>query len=408
MAVINGERSRNPGARGKAADVGWSAIESYACTRVRWACVRHARTCAPIRYDGRVTDVLRVDPLDPDAGSIARAATCLRAGGLVAFPTETVYGLGVHALDRAAVLRLFEAKGRPADDPLIVHVLSLDDARPLVTEIPEAARALAARFWPGPLTMVLRRAAAVPAEVTAGLDTVAVRVPSHPVARALLAAAGIPVAAPSANLFSRPSPTRAEHVLEDLAGRIDLVLDGGPTRVGVESTVLDLTGETPTILRPGAVTGEMLAELLAVVERTPLSRASGPMRSPGLLSKHYAPRAPLTLYEGSHDAVLERLSADARAALERNARVGVIVAAEDVGRVRATVQAPASSSLHVSALGAGDDMDGIASRLYTALRELDAAGVDAILARSFPSATGLGAAVQDRLRRAAAGRVVHC
>ena len=352
--------------------------------------------------------MLRVDPLDPDAGSIARAATCLRAGGLVAFPTETVYGLGVHALDRAAVLRLFEAKGRPADDPLIVHVLSLDDARPLVTEIPEAARALAARFWPGPLTMVLRRAAAVPAEVTAGLDTVAVRVPSHPVARALLAAAGIPVAAPSANLFSRPSPTRAEHVLEDLAGRIDLVLDGGPTRVGVESTVLDLTGETPTILRPGAVTGEMLAELLAVVERAPLSRASGPMRSPGLLSKHYAPRAPLTLYEGAHDAVLERLSADARAALERNARVGVIVAAEDVARVRATVPAPASSSLHVSALGAGDDIDGIASRLYTALRELDAAGVDAILARSFPSATGLGAAVHDRLRRAAAGRVVHC
>ena len=180
-----------------------------------------------------MTDVIRVDPAMPDPAALATAAECLRRGGLVAFPTETVYGLGVHALDRAAVRRLFEAKGRPANDPLIVHVDAVERMETLVAYVPETARQLAARFWPGPLTLVLPRSGRVPDEVTAGLNTVAVRVPAHPVARALLTAAGVPVAAPSANLFSRPSPTRASHVLDDLAGRIDLVIDGGPTQVGV-------------------------------------------------------------------------------------------------------------------------------------------------------------------------------
>src|SRR5689334_3766286 len=205
-----------------------------------------------------MTQVIRVDPEVPDPAALAIAAACLRRGGLVAFPTETVYGLGVHALDRAAVRRLFEAKGRPANDPLIVHVDHIDRMQPLVNDIPAAARALAARFWPGPLTIVLRRSERVPDEVTAGLATVAIRVPAHPVARALLIAAGVPIAAPSANRFSRPSPTRAAHVMDDLAGRIDLVVDGGATQVGVESTVLDLSGDLPTVLRPGAVSIDML------------------------------------------------------------------------------------------------------------------------------------------------------
>jgi L-threonylcarbamoyladenylate synthase len=347
-----------------------------------------------------VTDVLRVDAIDPDPASIARAATCLRAGGLVAFPTETVYGLGVHALDSAAVLRLFEAKQRPLNDPLIVHVVSLEEARPLVAEIPDAARAVAARFWPGPLTMVLRRSGLVPDGVTAGLDTVGVRVPSHPVARALIAAAGIPVAAPSANLFSRPSPTRADHVLEDLAGRIDLLLDGGPTAVGLESTVLDLSRDVPRILRPGAVTAGMLRGVLARVEEHGGADRGEPIRSPGLLPTHYAPRTPLTLYEGARDAVIERLAEATLAAIAGGQRVGLIIATGDRDAVRAALGVR-GSAVHLCALAAEQDPDGIASRLYVALRELDNAGVDAIFARSFPADTGLGAAVQDRLRRAA-------
>ncbi len=353
-----------------------------------------------------MTDLLRVDARNPDPDIISRAAACLRAGGLVAFPTETVYGLGADARDAAAVRRLFDAKRRPANDPLIVHVLSLDDVVPLVVDLPDAARALAARFWPGPLTLVLRRAPVVPDEVTAGLETVAVRVPAHPVARALLARAQIPVAAPSANLFSRPSPTRAEHVLEDLAGRIDIVLDAGPTDVGIESTVLDLSSGPPRVLRPGVVTTEMLQRVLGGVDAGPGPREVGPMRSPGLLPKHYAPLAALTLYEGSRDAMLRRLIGDARAALEQGRRVGVIVATGDREEVLAALPRPAS--VHLRAPAAEDDLGALAAALYGTLRELDHAGVDLILARSFPAITGLGAAVQDRLRRAASGHVVQC
>jgi L-threonylcarbamoyladenylate synthase len=329
-----------------------------------------------------VTTVLHLTPDRPEPDLIADAAACLRRGGLVAFPTETVYGLGVAALDAAAVRRLFAAKGRPADDPLIVHVASLDALAALVAARPPAVDALAARFWPGPLTLVLRRSPLVPDEVTAGLDTVAVRVPAHPVARALLAAAGIPVAAPSANLFSRPSPTQASHVLEDLDGRIDLVLDGGRTQVGVESTVLDLSGDVPEVLRPGAVTLEMLRPLLPDVRMRVAAVAHGPQRSPGLLTKHYSPRAPLTLYEGPGERVLARIRQDADRAEAAGRRVGLLLP--------------------------DDDAAVTAARLYAALREFDAAGVEEILA-GLPAATdGLSQAVADRLRRAAAGRVVHC
>jgi L-threonylcarbamoyladenylate synthase len=246
----------------------------------------------------------------------------------------------------------------------------------------------------------------VPDEVTAGLDTVAVRVPSHPVAQALLRAARIPIAAPSANLFSRPSPTRADHVLEDLSGRIDLILDAGPTDVGIESTVLDLSGDVPTVLRPGAVTTEMLGELLSTVEAPSARPSSGPMRSPGLLSKHYAPRAPLTLYEGMREDVLARVIADARSALGRSERVGLILATGDENRLGEALEG--GSRLHVCTVGTEQDAGSVASRLYAAMRELDGARVDIILARSFPSDTGLGVAIQDRLRRAAAGRIIRC
>jgi len=346
-----------------------------------------------------VTDILIVDPHTPDPESIARAAEELRRGGLVAFPTETVYGLGAHALDPAAVRRIFDAKGRPVTDPLIVHVASVERLAPLVADIPDAARTLALRFWPGPLTLVLPRSTSVPDDVTAGLDTVAVRVPAHPVARALLAASAIPIAAPSANLFSRPSPTRAAHVLEDLNGRIDMVLDGGPTSVGVESTVLDLSRAVPTILRPGAVTLEMLLEVLPRVTSGNVTShiPTGAMPSPGLLAKHYSPRARLTLYEGDARSVAARMAEDARAQLARGYSVGIVAADDD----------PLEGA-HVVRVGSEQDLAGVASRLYSALRDLDAAGVDVILARGFPALSGLGVAIADRLRRAAAGRIVRC
>ena len=340
-----------------------------------------------------MAEIIVVDPGSPDPAGIARAAAVLRRGGLVAFPTETVYGLGADALNRDAIRRVFDAKGRPATDPLIVHVGGLDAVEALTVRVPPAAATLAARFWPGPLTLVLPRSDVVPDEVTAGLATVAIRVPRHPIALALIAAAGVPVAAPSANLFSRPSPTTAAHVLEDLGGRIDIVIDGGPTTVGVESTVLDLSREVPTILRPGAITREMLLGVLPRVDVGAGIPDGGAMPSPGMLAKHYSPRAPLTLYEGAADAIVARIGADAAAAIAAGRSVGIIAADQDRIEVGRVVR-----------VGPVDRLDIVATRLYAALRELDAAGVDLILARQFPSDAGLGDAVRDRLRRASAGR----
>jgi L-threonylcarbamoyladenylate synthase len=347
-----------------------------------------------------VTVVLRARDAAFSPAELLRAAQCLRDGGLVAFPTETVYGLGAHALDRAAVARIFAAKGRPSTDPLIVHVASTDDARRLVSSWPETAARLAARFWPGPLTMVLPKADVVPGEVTAGLPSVAIRIPVHPVARALLIEAAIPIAAPSANLFSRPSPTTAAHVMADLDGRIDMVLDAGPTPVGVESTVVDLTGTVPTILRPGGTTREDLATVLeAEVDDAPPQSQTAPLASPGLLERHYAPRAPLTVYEG-HDRVrvLERLSADADRLLAAGQRVGLLLHDED------GVDKPAAV---IQRLGSVERLDRLAAGLYAELRALDARDLDAILVHGVTDARGLGAAVRDRLRRAASGRIVR-
>jgi len=349
-----------------------------------------------------MTDVIRVDPARPDSDGIARAAACLRRGGLVAFPTETVYGLGVHALDRQAVLRLFEAKGRPANDPLIVHVSTLAEVAPLVIERPPHVALLAARFWPGPLTLILRRASAVPSEVSAGLDTLAVRVPAHPVARALLQAAAIPVAAPSANLFSRPSPTRAEHVLDDLNGRIDMLVDGGPTDVGVESTVLDLTVEPPLVLRPGAISVEALRTVvpsIATLGARIGAEGSAPMASPGLLSKHYAPRAPVTIYRGDATRVRDELRRAAWNAIAAGKRVGVLATGEDAVSLR-------DVPVVLADLGFEGNDEAIAARLYAALRELERARVDIILAHDIMREDGLWRAIGDRLRRAAASVIV--
>jgi L-threonylcarbamoyladenylate synthase len=345
-----------------------------------------------------MTDVLRIDPTNPDAALIARAAECLRAGGLVAFPTETVYGLGAHALDRRAVQRVFAAKERPANDPLIVHVAAIDDIAPLVVEIPPVARELAARFWPGPLTMVIPRSERVPDVVTAGLDTVAIRVPSHPIAQALLRCARLPIAAPSANRFSRPSPTRADHVLADLRDRIDLILDGGPTSVGLESTIVDLAHQPPTVLRPGAVGAPALRAVIPDVRfrSSPVEGASMGMPAPGMLPKHYAPVTPLMLFEGDRTTAIREIVRTAQRRLDRGQSVAILAFAEDVEQLQ-------ELGLRVQVLDLGDERDpaAVASRLYATLRGGDELGVDALLVRNITTDHPLATAIQDRLRRAA-------
>jgi len=353
---------------------------------------------APLDYSVE-TRVLAVDPRSPDPAAIEAAAEVIRAGGLVAFPTETVYGLGAAALDAAAVRRVFVAKGRPASDPLIVHLASADQVLDVARDLPPAAHELMRRHWPGPLTLVLPRRPHVPPEVTAGGETVAVRVPAHPVALALIAAAG-PLVAPSANLFSRPSPTTAQHVLEDLAGRVDLVLDAGPTAIGIESTVLDLTADPPQLLRPGGLTREELRDLLPDLRYTP-RYLEEPLAAPapGMLLKHYSPRAQLTLYAGERAAALARMRDDALRHIAAGRAVGVMAADDDAAAFDGV-------PVRLALLGRLDEPEQAAALLFSAMRQLDAAGVDLILART-PLHSGLGLAIWDRLVRAAEGRVVY-
>ncbi|MCI0379464.1 MAG: threonylcarbamoyl-AMP synthase [Gemmataceae bacterium] len=332
------------------------------------------------------THVLPVDAERPELKVISKAAGILRRGGLVAFPTETVYGLGANALDEAAVQRIFAAKGRPATNPVIVHVADIASARDLVAEWPEQAERLAERFWPGPLTLVLPKIDLVPNMVTAGASTVALRVPAHPVALALLQAAQFPIAAPSANCSTALSPTRAEHVLYGLDGLIDLVLDAGPVPGGLESTVIDLTVKPPRILRPGLVTPAELEAAIGTVLR-PRAHAwadsSEPKKSPGMLERHYAPRTPL---EGVAGNSVERV----RELSTQGLRVGWI-AFSDVAKQGATATV-------VRILPA--DPGACAKELYAVLHELDAAGLDRIVV-ALPPATEEWLAVRDRLRRAA-------
>ena len=333
------------------------------------------------------TSVWQVDPAAPDPETIGRAAAVLRQGGLVAFPTETVYGLGANAMDGRAVRRIFEVKGRPPDNPLIVHVAAVSEVAVLVREVPPAARLLGEKFWPGPLTLVLPAAPGVPREVRAGLETVAVRMPSHPVALALIRAAGVPVAAPSANTSGRPSPTTAAHVLEDLGGKIEVILDGGPAPVGVESTVLDMTAEVPTVLRPGGVPVEALAAVLGEVRRTRGGTARP--RSPGMKYRHYAPRGTLILVEGSPEAQ----AAVIRELARRHASRRVVILAADES-------ASAYPGWTVVGYGPRGDLEEVARRLFGALRRCDELGAELILAEA-TARRGLGLAVWDRLRRAA-------
>jgi L-threonylcarbamoyladenylate synthase len=319
-----------------------------------------------------------------DDVGLAEAARVLRAGGLVAFPTETVYGLGADALDAGAVERIFAAKERPPGNPLIVHLASDADLPGVAAEVPPAARVAIRHFWPGPLSLVLPRGRAVPLVTTGGLETVAVRVPAHPVARALIAAAARPIAAPSANRSGRPSPTRAAHVLDDLDGRVDLVVDGGATEVGLESTVLDCTEQPPRLLRPGGVSLEALARVLGELHVAGSGDAAA-ARSPGLRYRHYAPRARLLVVEAGEG---ERAAAP------------WLAAGQPVALLAWRAVAAELPGLRVRAMPA--DLERYARELFAALRECDAEGAALIVVEAV-AAEGLGRAIMDRLRRAAQG-----
>lgn len=341
---------------------------------------------------------LSSNPLDMEA--IRIAAETLRAGGLVAFPTETVYGLGGNALDAEAVAHIFSAKQRPAADPIIVHVHSLSQLEEVAVDVPELAYRLAHEFWAGPLTLVLKRHTRIPPIVSAGRETVAVRMPSHPMAMALLKTANVPVAAPSANLFARPSATTAQHVLDDLNGHVDVVLDGGAATIGLESTVLDMTKVVPTILRPGGVTLERLRTLIPDVQIVSrhLREDDAGIEAPGMLWKHYSPRAELLLFNGDVEAVIAQMQATAKRLTDEGKRVGILV--PDGERQFFDI-------LSVTVVPLGANMAQIGHNLFTAMRDLDAQGVDAILVRGVER-TGLGTAIWDRLVRAAEGRVIEC
>lgn len=329
--------------------------------------------------------VVRVDPVRPDAGVLERAAAILRGGGLVAFPTETVYGLGANALDEAAVQRIFAAKGRPSFNPLIAHVPDVKAARALVRAWPELAERLAREFWPGPLTLVLPKHGHVPDSVTAGLPSVAIRVPAHPVALALLRAAGVPLAAPSANRYTEVSPTTAQHVEKALGERVDLILDAGPTRVGIESTVIDLTGERPVLLRPGSIPPPALESITGPLERPAAPAAeSAPRPAPGMVARHYAPRARVHLFDPA----------------ERTAAAAVAREAVDAGeKVGALLLGPLAAEVHHPLRMPADPAD-YASRLYAALHRLDDLGCGLILIERVPDEPAW-AGVRDRLERAA-------
>lgn len=346
------------------------------------------------------TKVEKIEQTQMNMDIINAAGQILKQGGLVAFPTETVYGLGANALDEEAARKTYAAKGRPSDNPLIVHIASLEDLYPITKKVPEKAVALAEKFWPGPLTMIFEKSELVPYGTTGGLETVAVRMPDNEVALALIRAGGGYVSGPSANKSGRPSPTMARHVLDDLEGRIDMILDGGPVHIGVESTIVDMTVEPPMILRPGAVTKEMLEETVGevAVDHTILTAdAKTPPKAPGMKYRHYAPRAEMTVVEGPLEKVVDKIGELAAARENEGHRVGIIATQETMGRY---------DHENVKCIGTREDESTVAANLYAILREFDDDGTEYIYSEAFAS-DGIGSAVMNRLLKAAGHHVIN-
>ena len=346
------------------------------------------------------TKVVRIDESNKSEAPIREAGEIIRAGGLVAFPTETVYGLGGDALNPISSGKIYEAKGRPSDNPLIVHIADLEALEAIVKCVPETAKKLAAAFWPGPLTMILEKSDLVPKETTGGLDTVAVRMPSDAVALSFIRAAGGYVAAPSANRSGRPSPTRASYVAQDLDGRIEMILDGGDATLGLESTSVDLTVEPPAILRPGFITGEMLRQKLGRVDEdeTLFSADSGQApKAPGMKYRHYAPKGELTIVRGPAEEVTDFIGKELAEGRRNGKKTGVIATDETIDKYEADV--PRS-------VGKRTDAAAAAKGLYRVLREFDDEGVELIYSESFDG-EGISQAVMNRLLKAAGHRVIN-
>lgn len=347
------------------------------------------------------TSVLRVNPKRPEIKKINEAADFIKEGGLVAFPTETVYGLGADAFNSRAVRRLFEAKKRPLDNPPIVHIAKIQDISKLAENIPPKTEVLTKNFWPGPLTLIFNRSEILPDVTVAGLETLAVRMPDHNVALALIRESECPIAAPSANLSGKPSPTTVRHVLDDLDGRIDAILDAGSTTIGVESTVLDMTVTPPQILRPGGTPYELLTKVLGRVELHPAAVAKEALkleetRSPGLKHRHYSPEAEVIVVEGNVLAMIDKVRRLVNIYKRKNLKVGVLAADETATKYEADV---------VKSFGKREELTVIAKNLFRLLREFDLEGVDVIIAESVPT-SGLGLAVMNRLHKASGYKIV--
>ncbi len=344
------------------------------------------------------TEVVTICGTSADKEKIDAAGEIIRSGGLVAFPTETVYGLGADALNPQAAGKIYAAKSRPSDNPLIIHISRMADL-PLIAEgVPETAYQLAKVFWPGPFTMIFKKTRLVPVETTGGLDTVAVRMPADRTALMLIKAAGGFIAAPSANLSGRPSPTDARHVIEDMDGRIDMILDGGATEIGLESTIIDMTQNLPVILRPGRITEAMLAKVLnQAVSAPPLRKVQDVPRAPGMKYRHYAPWGKLTVIEGNEDKVVSYINRQLNADRAAGKKTGVIGTERTVGLYDAD---------SVKNIGRREDELSIARQLYRILRELDDEKIEIIYSETFTE-TGVGQAIMNRLLKAAGYRVTE-
>ena len=336
----------------------------------------------------------------PDMEALARGGEILKNGGLVAFPTETVYGLGGNALDPQASMKIYAAKGRPSDNPLIVHIAELDKMEEIVTKIPEKARILTEKYWPGPLTMILPKAPIVPKETTGGLDSVAVRFPSDKIAQELIRAAGGFVAAPSANTSGRPSPTTAAHVEEDLGDAIEMIIDGGQVGIGLESTIVDFTEEVPVVLRPGYISLEMLQETLGEVKMDRgLLKTEENVRpkAPGMKYRHYAPKADLSIVEGEIEQVVAAINKFAEEAEVKGEQIGIIATEETISRYPKGI---------VKNIGSREEEETIAHNLYDVLREFDQCNVSAIYSEAFYTPR-MGQAIMNRLLKAAGHKIIN-
>ena len=340
---------------------------------------------------------LNIDDISKEA--ITRAGDIIKNGGLVAFPTETVYGLGGDGLNRESSMKIYEAKGRPSDNPLIIHIDDIKDLFTITTNVSDKALALAEKFWPGPLTMILKKADIVPYETTGGLDTVAVRMPDNKIALEFIKAAGGFVAAPSANLSGRPSPTKASHVKSDLDGRIDMILDGGSSIIGLESTIVDMTEETPIILRPGYISMNTLSRVVGdvIYDAAILEIGSNePPRAPGMKYRHYAPKGELSIVKGEREKVIKYIKTQAENAIKSGERVGIIATEETYLNYSATV---------VQNIGSRDDEAQIARRLYAVLRDFDEDDITRIYSEDFDT-PNMGQAIMNRLIKAAGHHII--